>query len=277
MDYDYFGYTLCSGDVNGDAYIDVLVGGFGYSNSKGKVYLYLGSAGGLSTTDSWTKNGENNYDYFGCDINGCDVNGDGYDDLIVGAYGYSNSKGKVYLYLGSASGLSATESWTKTGENENDWFAYDLSTGDINGDGYSDVIISSYRYSDGRGKVYVYVGSASGLSIGVVWTKEGEGTNNYFGYGVGCAGDVNSDGCDDLLIGAYGYSSSRGKVYLYLGSLNGLWEEFVWSAVGENDADSFGQCVASAGDVNDDGLDDIIIATPIYTSSQYLGKAYLYT
>ncbi|MEM2899185.1 MAG: kelch repeat-containing protein [Thermoplasmata archaeon] len=107
-----FGNSLAKGDVNGDGYDDVLIGAYGYSNSKGKVYLYLGSASGLSATESWTKTGENENDCLGSAICVRDVNRDGYDDVLIGAYGYSNSKGKVYLYLGSASGLSTTESWT---------------------------------------------------------------------------------------------------------------------------------------------------------------------
>jgi len=274
---NYFGYSVaCAGDVNGDGYDDVIIGAYGYNSCKGKVYLYLGSATGLSTSSAWTAEGEYGGDWFGNSV-ACagDVNGDGYDDVIVGASVHNSEAGKAYLYLGSATGLSPSSAWTAVGTNEEDNFGYSVAcAGDVNGDGYDDVIIGAYGYSSGKGKAYLYLGSATGLSPSSAWTAVGANDGDNFGYSVACAGDVNGDGYDDVIIGAYGYSSGKGKAYLYLGSASGISETASWTAVGEATNNYFGRCVASAGDVNDDEYDDVIIGAYGYNSNQ--GKAYLY-
>jgi hypothetical protein len=120
----------------------------------------------ILSTASWTATGEATNNFYGRSVSSAgDVNGDGYDDVIVGAYGYNSNTGKVYLYLGSASGLSSTHSWDSIGENQDDCYGNSVSSaGDVNGDGYNDVIVGAYGYNSWIGKVYLYLGSASGLS-----------------------------------------------------------------------------------------------------------------
>ncbi|KAB3547907.1 MAG: hypothetical protein C5617_001265, partial [ANME-2 cluster archaeon] len=121
-----------------------------------------------SLNNQWHGIGEAGDDYFGYSVASAgDVNGDGYDDVIVGAYHNDNGgsdAGKAYVYLGSASGLSTTASWTATGEVGDDYFGYAVaSAGDVNGDGYDDVIVGAHGNNDGGndiGKAYVYLGSA---------------------------------------------------------------------------------------------------------------------
>jgi hypothetical protein len=289
---DYFGSSVASaGDVNGDGYADVIVGAYyndSGGNDAGKAYLYLGSASGLSTTASWTVTGEAVGDYFGSSVASAgDVNGDGYADVIVGAY-YNDSggkdAGKAYLYLGSASGLSTTASWTATGEGAGDHFGSSVaSAGDVNGDGHGDVIVSAPNNNDGgndAGKAYVYLGSASGLSTTVSWTATGAMVVDYFGSSVASAGDVNGDGYDDVIVGAH-YNDdgggSAGKVYVYLGSASGLSTTVSWTATGEAAYDYFGKSVASAGDVNGDGYDDVIVGAHYNDDGgNNAGKAYVY-
>jgi FG-GAP repeat len=146
------------------------------------------------------------------------VNRDGYDDLIVGAYGQGKNRGSVYVYAGSSNGLSATPIFTATGEGEHNHFGYSVSTaGDTNGDGYDDVIVGPYHYDGSTGQVYVYPGTASGLGSTPIFSATGEGPVSTFGRSVGTAGDVNGKGRADLLIGAFGYDEYTGRVYLYLG------------------------------------------------------------
>ena len=286
--YDQFGYSVASaGDVNGDGYDDAIVSARG-GNEIGKAYLYLGSAAGLSATASWTKTGEAAGDYFGSSAASAgDVNGDGYDDIIAGAYGSndgSNDAGKAYVYLGSAAGLRTSASWTATGESAYDYFGKSLaSTGDVNGDGYGDIIVGAHGNDIGgnnAGKAYAYLGSASGLRMSTSWTVIGEVSVDYFGKSVASAGDVNGDGYDDLIVGAYGNDDGGfdgGKAYVYLGSASGLSTTATWTAAGDAAYDYFGSSVASAGDVNGDGYDDLIIgAYGNDDGGSDAGKAYIY-
>ena len=99
-----------------------------------------------------------------------DVNGDGYADVIVGAPIYDNGQtdeGTAFVYYGSASGLSTTANWTAESDQASAWFGYSVATaGDVNGDGYADVIVGAPIYDNGQadeGRAFVYHGSASGL------------------------------------------------------------------------------------------------------------------
>ncbi|KAF5418272.1 MAG: hypothetical protein C5S49_01955 [Candidatus Methanogaster sp.] len=289
---DYFGYSVASaGDVNDDGYDDVIVGAYGSndgSNDAGKAYVYLGSAAGPGTTASWTATGDAAYDYFGASVASAgDVNDDGYDDVIVGAYGSndgSNDAGKAYVYLGSASGPSTTVSWTATGAALKDYFGYSVaSAGDVNGDGYVDIIVGAYGNSDARsnaGKAHVYLGSASGLNTTASWTATCNASYDYFGSSVASAGDVNGDGYYDVIVGAPDNDTggnNAGKSYVYLGSASGLSTTVSWTAIGEVSADRFGSSVASAGDVNDDGYGDVIVgAYGNNDGGNNAGKSYVY-
>ena len=117
----------------------------------------------------------------------------------------------------------ATQDWVQTGETVSDRYGWSCaSAGDVNGDGYDDVIIGAYECDSGAlpvgaGKAYIYHGSSAGLSGSADWTDGGEGINNNFGYAVASAGDVNGDGYDDVIVGAYHNgetASNAGKAYL---------------------------------------------------------------
>ena len=97
-----------------------------------------------------------------------DVNGDGYSDVIIGANLYDNGQtdeGAVFVYHGSVTGLSTTPDWTAEGDQTWAWFGLSVgNAGDVNGDGYSDVIVGAYRYDNGEGeagRVFVYHGFGS--------------------------------------------------------------------------------------------------------------------
>jgi hypothetical protein len=161
-----------AGDVDGDGFSDVIVGAIGYDNgefNEGRAYVYEGSASGLSATAVWTAESDQAWAYFGHSVGTAgDVDGDGYSDVIVGAYEYDNGEadeGRAYVYEGSASGLSATPSWTAESNQANAYFGGSVGTaGDVDGDGYSDVIVGARGYDPvawpNAGRAYVYYGNS---------------------------------------------------------------------------------------------------------------------
>ena len=147
-----------------------------------------------------------------------DVNGDGYGDVIVGAWGYDApgkvDAGKIYVYHGSANGLIAAPVFQAVGEMADAYFGMAVaSAGDVNGDGYGDVVVGSYRYDNGAkknvGKVYVFHGSPNGL-VGTpaspAFSAVGEVAEDWFSGAVAGAGDVNGDGYDDIIVAAESYA-----------------------------------------------------------------------
>jgi predicted outer membrane repeat protein len=205
-----------------------------------------------------------------------DVNGDGYADLVVGAPGYDSAAGRVYVYYGGGAGLTAgLAAWTTSGENGGDGFGSSVGTaGDVNGDGYTDLVVGAPGHSSDTGKVYVYHSSVYGLNVPSS-ELTGENAGDYFGSSVGTAGDVNGDGFSDLVVGAPGHSSDRGKAYVYHGSLTRLTGSAAWSVVGGSGGDNFGQAVGTAGDaIGGDGYADLVVGAPGHSSDK--GKAYVY-
>ena len=288
----YFGRSVSTaGDVNGDGYSDVIVGAWAFDNgetNEGRAYAYLGSVSGLASSPAWTAESNQANAFFGRSVaTAGDVNGDGYSDVIVGAEYYDNdqtNEGRAYVYLGSVSGLSASPVWTAEGDQANAAFGASVSTaGDVNGDGYSDVIVGAPTYDNGEtdeGRAYVYLGSASGLAASPAWTAEGNQATALFGRSVATAGDVNGDGYSDVIVGAYLYDNGEtdeGRAYLYLGSASGLAASPAWTAESDQAGAGFGYSVATAGDINGDGYSDVIVGAYLYDNGQTdEGRAYLY-
>lgn len=267
-----FGTSVAqAGDVNGDGFDDVLIAAPLFDNGEadeGKVFLYYGTATGVSATAAWTYESNQINAQLGSSISGAgDVNNDGYDDVIIAAKLFDNGQideGKVFVFYGSVTGLSATPNWTKEINKTNNYFGYDVAdAGDVNNDGYDDILISVASYDAGFshvGIVFLYLGSATGLNSSASWNaSDYDGESNY-GYSLSAAGDVNGDGFDDVIVGAYATGfDGQGCVYVFHGKPGGLQNTSAWVDCGGPDGALQGRSISSAGDVNGDGYYDIII------------------
>jgi hypothetical protein len=291
LEYEKTGYQLLNrchsafaGDLNGDGFSDVVIGSpyfiivdLSYRRG-GVVHVHYGSSQGLAALPDWSKDGGRSNYLFGWDVASAgDVNGDGFDDLLISdryLYSGSNYKGYVHAYYGSATGLASSASWTMDCDYRLGRFGESMSTaGDVNGDGYSDVIIGAPGRTDGtsdvKGRAYVYYGSVSGLSSspGVILTNNNV-RDEYFGASVSTAGDVDGDGYSDIVVG-----TTKGQglafVYIFRGSASGLSPSPSWVGDGDYTTGYFGSAVSDAGDVNGDGLADIVIGAPWNTNPHY--------
>jgi len=287
----WFGASVgAAGDVNGDGYSDVIVGDAIYTSGEwheGAAFVYHGSPSGLSTTADWTAEGNQFNANLGSVGAAGDVNGDGYDDVIVGAMNYDNGQvdeGRAFVYFGSPSGLSEVPDWTAEGGQEKDGFGGSVGTaGDVNGDGYADVIVGASLHDNGQkneGRTFVYHGSASGLSSKPSWIAEGGRKRAGFGSSSRTAGDVNGDGYADVIVGAPGYSHgqvSEGAAFVYLGSPSGLSSQPSWRAECDQANAACGISVASGGDVDGDGHDELLVGAFYYDNGQTdEGRVFLY-
>lgn len=283
-----FGRAVCVvGDVNGDGYSDLAVGAPCYSNgeqTEGKVYVYYGSSTGLASTPSWTKEGSLANAQFGFSVAYADINNDGYDDLIVGAKGFSNgedSEGAAFIFSGSKNGLSQNYSWkTESNVKDAEYGSCVSSLGDINGDGIEDIGIGAWLYSVSiatQGAAYIYQSANGTLPTEPYRIIEGSVTGGLFGYSISGAGDINVDGYFDIIIGAPAGKDFLGRAYLYKGINSGIETNPFWSKTGDAYGD-FGYCAKFAGDINNDGYADIIITAPFYkgVNGSNSGRAYLF-
>ena len=238
-----------AGDVNGDGFADVIIGDSAFN----RVFVYYGSANGLDSTRGWMTQG---YDLFGYAVgNAGDVNGDGFDDVIVGN---PNSGGQVSVYYGATTGLNASRVRSIKG-----WrgFGDSVSTaGDVNGDGFDDVIVGV----PDSGEVFVYYGAEEGLRSSRFWTRQ---EVDWFTCSIGLAGDINTDGFDDVIVGA----QHAHEVLVYYGSVDGLDASRLWAMMGDG---KFGCSVSIVDDVNGDGYADIVIGAPGHDNE--IGKVVVY-
>ncbi|NDC75886.1 hypothetical protein EBZ70_11565, partial [bacterium] len=324
------GHSVASaGDVNGDGFADVLFSARNASpngnNGAGAAYLVFGKASGfaarihptdLNGTNGFQINGVAAQDQAGMAVASAgDVNGDGFADIIIGANGADpngSDSGSSYVVFGKASGFTAAIDLSSL--NGSNGFRLDgvaaddrlgwsaASAGDVNGDGYADMIVSAYQAdpnsNSDAGSSYVVFGNATGFASSLNLASlngsngfrlDGVAASERSGRSVASAGDMNGDGYDDLIIGAFTASrngAESGSSYVFFGKASGFASAINLSSLngtsgfrldGVSASDQSGTSVASAGDANGDGFADLIIGAPYADpNGSNSGAAYVY-
>ena len=286
---DVFGSSLAAGDFNHDGYTDLGVGIPGEDisgkSNVGAAQIFYGSATGLSVSNDvifhqdspGVDGGAESQDFFGHSLAAGDITGDGYAELIVGipneAIGSTQNAGAFQWLEGSASGLTATPGNFRSqnspgvpgGSETDDFFAWSVAVGDVDSDGFAEVIVGSPGENNSSGAVTVIDGGASGPQpSGQFWSQNSAGVEgssepgDFFGIALTLS-DMNGDGKLDVLIGvsgeAIGTILEAGAVNYLAGSESGLTssgDRFISQNTpgipgGAETADLFGYSVAGLG------------------------------
>ena len=257
--------ALCISDINNDSIGDVLIGDHAAISGYGEVRIFFGGSP-FDTTVDLILHGEADGSAYGDAIACGDINGDGSDDIIVGAYAYNGFtlNGRVYIYYGGSL-LDTLPDIIIDGYNGESRGITVGSGGDVNDDGYEDIVVGAFNNSEAgvwAGKVYVFHGGNPMDTIPDCW-MHGEGAGHSLGL-FGC--DImRVQNTYDMVITSTslydGNSYGRGKVYILYGgdpmdSLPDIW------MIGETDSSSLGTWCCSAGDVDGDDNEDALVGAP---------------
>ena len=266
---DLLGWSVSSGDIDGDGIDDVIIGDPSANSNNGNVHVIFGKTGGyLGTLDissfpepsNLLTFSDTNLKGLGFSVGSGDINGDTKDDLIIGARAANNFNGETYVVFGNTRTSIATSPGALTGSNgftfqatSRESLGFKVSSaGDINGDNYEDLIVTApLAVSSNKGRAYVVYGKNSGFSptlttsdiIGGNGTQgfyiDGLNPNDSLGNAISAAGDVNNDGIDDFLVAApladTSSLSDSGQVYLVYGRTGGFGSNINLSTLEPND------------------------------------------
>jgi hypothetical protein len=245
--YEYFGTSVsAAGDVNNDGFADMIVG----ASSSAEVFS------GVDGSVLYTFNG-NSFSGAG------DVNNDGFADIIVGTP-YDRSSGRAQIF----SGVDGSLLYTFTGDSAYDEFGRSVSgAGDVNNDGFADMIVGAPYSNDDSGSAQVF----SGIDGSLLYTFNTDSSYGGLGGAVSSAGDVNNDGFADMIVGAPYSNDYSGSAQVF----SGIDGSLLYTFNGDSVSEQFGTSVSGADDVNNDGFADVIVGTPY--DDDYSGSARVFS
>ena len=250
------------GDVNGDGHSDLLIGepfqvwgspiNGGDLSRPGRAHVISGSDGSTLAL----LEGDAPGDGFGASVSGKQLGSGGYLFVIGAPGGGQAGTGKAWVYDNLQQPLFTAEPDAGGAQYAGMFLSV---VGDLNGDGREDVYIADWgdnAAAPGAGKVYLY----SGKDGSRLFTLEGEAAGDGFGIGIADAGDVNRDGYDDLIVGAWQHASaapSGGKLYVHSGRDSSL----LYAVTGDVAGETLGFDTTGVGDVNEDGWVDFLVTS----------------
>jgi hypothetical protein len=267
---DQQGCTIGSaGDVNGDGFGDLVVGQCDIDMAgQSAAYVYLGGPSGIAATPTVLSPPVSTVAYGYAAGTAGDANGDGYADLVVGS-----TTGIGYLYLGGPTGIGTPPTPLQCALGSASASA--IANADVNGDGWSDLILGGYEANGMDGTACVYLGTPAGLST-TPMPLPGPPAGSHAGFGLEIAvGDLNADGYADALISAWLFGGQSGEGLLFMGGPGGLDSPPIVLANPDGaNAGRFTDGLGGVHDVNGDGFDDLVVGS--YLAGGNLGAAWLY-
>lgn len=248
-----FGSSLAFlGDVDGDGFGDLAVGAPEHSNpepGEGRVYVFFGRAGGFDPTRTWTLEPNRPGLRFGAKVAAAgDFDGDGRSDLWV-ATAPGDGPGTVALYRSRGLSLETTPTWTTEGTTV-------AGAGDVDGDGKDDVVIGDPGANNQAGRCRVFLGTASDVPVLEPLRDIVGEIGERLGASVAMVGDVDGDGLSDFVCGAPGALGGAGGLRVEFGDPTRAALAFTGDTFGVR---GLGVSLAPAGDVNGDGLADVVV------------------
>ncbi|WP_376696161.1 SUMF1/EgtB/PvdO family nonheme iron enzyme [Wenzhouxiangella sp. EGI_FJ10305] len=298
---DNSGYSVTTGDFNGDGIDDLVFGSpgeaIGEIDGAGAINVIYGSPSGLTDVNNRSFNQDTTgisgaseeRDEMGYSLAAGDFNDDGFDDVVIGVpredIGTVDRAGAIQVLIGSASGLTAERDVFLDrnadgmgGVAIEDYFGYALAVGDFNGDQYPDLAIGApwdSRTTDFAGTVHVIYGGGGRLDVSTneVWALDSPGIDlvpaqvDNFGSSL-TVGDFDADGFDDLVVGLRGYQNNTGAALVLHGTNEGLasarhrlLQPGVDGFAGSPLEGSLFADSLTAGDINGDGADELMVGS----------------